>query len=72
MNHVHRKLHFIKRSKVCWQVWSRVSFTAMDRGCSTEYQWTRPDDVEGWHHRINNKAQRPNLQFYVLIQLLHK
>ena len=30
------------------------------------------NDVEGWHHRINRKAQKPNLQMYILIVLLHK
>ena len=29
------------------------------------------DDVEGWHNRLNLKAQRGNLQLYLLIQLLH-
>jgi ferredoxin-fold anticodon binding domain-containing protein len=30
------------------------------------------NDVEGWYHRINKKAQKPNLQMYILIILLHK
>ena len=29
------------------------------------------NDVEGWHNRLNMKAQRGNLQLYLLIQLLH-
>ena len=29
------------------------------------------NEVEGWHNRINMKAQRGNLQLYLLIQLLH-
>ena len=28
--------------------------------------------VEGWHHRLNRKAQKPNLQMYILIVLLHR
>jgi hypothetical protein len=30
------------------------------------------NEPEGWHHRINRKAQKPNLQMYILIVLLHK
>ena len=30
------------------------------------------NDVEGWHLRINTRARRGKLQFYVLIELLHK
>ena len=29
------------------------------------------DDVEGWHNRLNMKAQRRNIQLYHLIHLLH-
>ena len=30
------------------------------------------NDLEGWHHRLNNLAKRGNLQFYLLLDLLHK
>ena len=30
------------------------------------------NDCEGWHHRINRRAQKRNLQFYILISLLYK
>ena len=30
------------------------------------------NDLEGWHHRLNYKAKRGQLQFYLLIELLHK
>ena len=29
------------------------------------------NDVEGWHNRLNMKAQRGNIQLYLLIHLLH-
>jgi hypothetical protein len=29
------------------------------------------NDVEGWHHRLNHKAGRGQIQFYLLIRLLH-
>ena len=30
------------------------------------------NDVEGWHHRLNNNAQQVNLPFYLLVTLLLK
>ena len=30
------------------------------------------NDCEGWHHRINRRAKKGNLQFYLLIVLLYK
>ena len=30
------------------------------------------NDLEGWHHRLNYKAKRCQLQFYLLIELLHR
>ena len=30
------------------------------------------NDVEGWHHRLNSHAGRAQLQFYLLLQLLHE
>ena len=30
------------------------------------------NDVEGWHHRLNTKAKKGNLPFYMLLQLLHQ
>ena len=33
--------------------------------------WTN-NDVEGWHHKLNWKARKGNLQFYLLITLKQK
>jgi hypothetical protein len=30
------------------------------------------NDVEGWHNRVNTHAQKSNLQFYLLIELMYK
>ena len=30
------------------------------------------NDVEGWHRRFNSRAGRGQLQFYVLVPLLHR
>jgi hypothetical protein len=29
------------------------------------------NDVEGWHHKLNRKARKGNLQFYLLITLMY-
>ena len=50
---------------------------------STVYVWTVPtwsvfnqairtnNDVEGWHHKLNRKACKGNIQFYLLITLMY-
>ncbi|XP_033104055.1 uncharacterized protein LOC117106742 [Anneissia japonica] len=30
------------------------------------------NDLEGWHHRLNHRAKRANIQFYMLCQLLYE
>ena len=30
------------------------------------------NDVEGWHHRLNRRAKKGNLAFYLLIKLTYK
>jgi len=30
------------------------------------------NDVEGWHHRLNSKARKNSLSFYVMLKLLHR
>ena len=30
------------------------------------------NDVEGWHHRLNSKARKYSLSFYVMLKLLHR
>jgi len=42
----------------CWSVYCRVIRTN--------------NDVEGWHHRLNARARKNSLPFYVLIQLLYR
>ena len=46
--------------------WKPASWTVYRQSVRTN------NDVEGWHHRINRKAQKPNLQMYILIVLLQK
>ena len=47
-------------------VWSMRSWSVF--GCHTRTN----NDVEGWHHRLNKKARKGQLPFYVLIPLLHE
>ena len=42
----------------CWSVYRRVIRTN--------------NDVEGWHYRLNARARKNSLQFYLLIQLLYR
>ena len=30
------------------------------------------NDLEGWHRRLNNHARRGQIQFYLLVELLHR
>ena len=46
--------------------WKPASWTVYRQSVRTN------NDVEGWHHQYNRKAQKPNLQMYILIVLLHK
>ena len=43
--------------------WKPASWTVYHQSVRTN------NDVEGWHHRMNRKAQKPNLQLYILIVL---
>ncbi|XP_019637278.1 PREDICTED: uncharacterized protein LOC109479730 [Branchiostoma belcheri] len=42
----------------CWSVYGRSIRTN--------------NDVEGWHNRLNQKARKPSLPLYLLIDLLHR
>ncbi|WAR10065.1 hypothetical protein MAR_035141 [Mya arenaria] len=51
----------------------------MSNSCWTVREWScyrqsvrTNNDCEGWHRRINSKARRSNLQFYVLVPLLQR
>lgn len=54
-----------------------VSVTWMESSIWTPAAWSvfgqtvrTNNDVEGWHHRLNSKAKKGNLPFYMLVQLL--
>ena len=37
-----------------------------------KYESFANNDLEGWHRRLNNHARRGQIQFYLLVELLHK
>ncbi|XP_069102221.1 uncharacterized protein [Argopecten irradians] len=48
------------------RVWSPTNWCVYRQPVRTN------NDVEGWHHRLNGKAGRANLPFYMLVPLLLK
>ena len=59
-------MDYINNTWINGSTWKPASWTVYRQSVRTN------NDVEGWHHRINRKAQKPNLQMYILIILLHK
>ena len=59
-------MEYINNTWINGSTWKPASWTVYRQSVRTS------NDLEGWHHRINRKAQKPNLQMYILIVLLHK
>ncbi|XP_071804818.1 uncharacterized protein [Asterias amurensis] len=57
---------YIERTWMASNQWDPASWSAFMRSIRTN------NDVEGWHHRINQKAGNHGVHFYKLIQLLHQ
>jgi hypothetical protein len=57
---------YIERAWITNETWNRSTWTVYRMAVRTN------NDVEGWHHRLNRKAQKSCLPFYVLIILLFK
>lgn len=47
-------------------VWSPEAWSVFGQSVRTN------NDVEGWHHRLNAKAKKGSLTFYMLLRLLHE
>jgi hypothetical protein len=45
-------------------VWTVPTWSVFNQSIRTN------NDVEGWHHKLNRKACKGNLQFYLLITLM--
>ncbi|XP_061184528.1 uncharacterized protein LOC133192550 [Saccostrea echinata] len=58
--------NYKERTWINGDIWTPSSWTVNRMAVRTN------NDVEGWHHRINRRAQKSNLPFYVLVILLFK
>ena len=47
-------------------LWPSLSWSVFERVIHTN------NDVEGWHHRLNQKTKKGQLPFYLLVHLLHE
>ena len=59
-------LKYVEDTWMTSTVWDVSSWSIFGQTVRTN------NDCEGWHHRINRRAKKGNLQFYLLIVLLYK
>ena len=57
---------YIEETWISSSVWEVSSWSVYGQPIRTN------NDCEGWHHKINRRAKKGNLQFYLLITLLYK
>ncbi|KAL3847154.1 hypothetical protein ACJMK2_018083 [Sinanodonta woodiana] len=50
---------------ICSKIWPISTWSVFAKSVRTN------NDVEGWHSRLNRKARKSKLQFYVVITLLY-
>ena len=56
-----------------WYTWNRGMHHIITSAWCVFMQSVRTNnDVEGWHHRLNSRAGRGQIQFYMLLRLLHQ
>ncbi|XP_068229184.1 uncharacterized protein [Palaemon carinicauda] len=58
-------LNYVKKTWINSAIWPPHTWCVFGRSIRTN------NDVEGWHNRINLKARKGNLNFYLLLKLLH-
>ena len=56
---------YIRETWIECDVWSPETWSVYRQPVRTN------NDVEGWHRRLNNKCGRGQIQFYLLVPLLH-
>ena len=59
-------LNYVEDNWLLSTVWQVSSWSVFGQTVRTN------NDCEGWHHRINRRAKKGNLQFYLLILLLYR
>lgn len=58
---------YISRTWIYGSVWPPSTWSVFNKSVRTN------NDIEGWHNRLNKRAAgRSSLQFYLLVNLLHK
>lgn len=63
---IDRLLNYVRNTWINSTIWPPSAWCVFGRSIRTN------NDVEGWHHRLNKKARKGQLIFYLLVQLLHK
>jgi hypothetical protein len=61
----HKKLCSIEDTWMTSTVWTVPTWSVFNQSIRTN------NDVEGWHHKLNRKARKGNIQFYLLITLMY-
>ena len=61
----HKKLCSIEDTWMTSTVWTVPTWSVFNQAIRTN------NDAEGWHHKLNRKACKGNLQFYLLITLMY-
>eukprot|EP00794_Sanderia_malayensis_P015371 gene15371-biopygen12796 len=59
-------VQYVEQTWIQGSVWSPDTWSVFNQPVRTN------NDVEGWHRRLNNKASRSSLQFYLLLPLLYE
>ena len=54
------------------ETWLNSSVWDVSSWCMFGQTIRTNNDCEGWHHRINRRARKGNLQFYLMVVLLYK
>ena len=58
-------IEYMDRTWMTGAMWSPADWCVFKRAIRSN------NDVEGWHNRLNTRAQHSNISFYILISLLH-
>ena len=59
-------MRYVETTWINGRIWRPRAWSIYQQSVRTN------NDVEGWHNRINRKARRGQLPFYLLIRLLHE
>ena len=62
---IHNILEYVNTTWIRSSIWPPHHWSCFQETVRTN------NDVEGWHRRINERARRGQLPFYVLVPLLH-